>query len=297
MSTYSQANFDSSRYENARPDYPLGFYRTLLDYHQSKSAKNLALDVGTGTGFVARRLLEYFETVIATDISPTMIRKCISSSYPQNIAFVESPAEVSPAFIETESVDLVTGAECCHWVDHEKFFKEVHRILKPNGTLAFWFYGEPRFIEYPEANEIYMKYTFGSHNDFINGEPFERYMGPYWEQPGRNYLRNLMNDVSVPTSMFKDIVKVDHIPNSYTEVAAETTLLISKRMNLQQLATYMKSWSAYHSWMKDNSSRYDIVDTFIEELKSRYGWNDKATFTLEWETSYTFARKKEENKD
>ena len=45
MSTYSQANFDSSRYENARPDYPLGFYRTLLDYHQSKSAKNLALDL------------------------------------------------------------------------------------------------------------------------------------------------------------------------------------------------------------------------------------------------------------
>lgn len=297
MTTYSQTNFDSNCYENARPDYPSGFYRTLLDYHQSKAAKNLALDVGTGTGFVARRILEFFETVIATDISATMVSKCKSSPYPQNIIFVESPAEISPAFIEAESVDLVTGAECCHWFDHEKFFKEVHRILKPNGTLAFWLYGEPRFIEYPEANEIYMKYTFGSHKDFVNGEAIERYMGPYWEQPGRNYLRNLMNDVSVPTSMFKDIVKVEHIPNSYTDVATETTLLISKRMDLQQLATYMKSWSAYYSWMNDNGFRYDIVGSFIEELSSRYGWNDKATFTLEWETAFTFARKKEGNKD
>lgn len=57
MSTYSQANFDSGRYENVRPDYPTEFYHTLLGYHLSNAAKNLALDVGTGTGFVAKRLL------------------------------------------------------------------------------------------------------------------------------------------------------------------------------------------------------------------------------------------------
>lgn len=157
---------------------------------------------------------------------------------------------------------------------------------------SFWFYGEPRFIDNPEANEIYMKNTFGSQNEDISGDSFEKYMGPYWKQPGRNYLRNLINDVSVPISMFKDIVKVDHIPNPCTDVATETMLLLSKRMNLQEFATYMKSWSACHSWMKENGFRYDIVDAFIEELKSRYTWDDKVILTLEWETTYTFAKKR-----
>ena len=48
-----------------------------------------------------------------------------------NIEFRQGPAE-DLSFIETGSVDLVLTGTAIHWFDHEKFFKEVQRILKPD---------------------------------------------------------------------------------------------------------------------------------------------------------------------
>lgn len=38
--------------------------------------------------------------------------------------------------LQNNSVDLITVASALHWLDHDKFFKECDRILKPGGTLA-----------------------------------------------------------------------------------------------------------------------------------------------------------------
>jgi ubiquinone/menaquinone biosynthesis C-methylase UbiE len=38
------------------------------------------------------------------------------------------------------SVDLVTVAVAIHWFNFDEFYREVKRVLKPNGILAAWTY-------------------------------------------------------------------------------------------------------------------------------------------------------------
>ncbi|KAH9507377.1 hypothetical protein Btru_057949 [Bulinus truncatus] len=50
------------------------------------------------------------------------------------------PAE-NMTMTDSGTVDLVTVATGLHWLNIEKFFQEVQRILKPEGTFAAysWF--------------------------------------------------------------------------------------------------------------------------------------------------------------
>lgn len=127
MSTYSESNFNTTHYNLARPSYPDEFYNTLIEYHDStNSAHELALDIGCGSGFVAFKLIDFFEKVIGTDISSTMVNQCRKTAKPgKNIQFLVGSAEQAPPEIQENSVDLITGAECCHWVDHEKVFQRI----------------------------------------------------------------------------------------------------------------------------------------------------------------------------
>ncbi|CCE81380.1 Piso0_001280 [Millerozyma farinosa CBS 7064] len=296
MATYSATDFDTSHYNIARPSYPESFYKFLIQYHDksiNEYKRESALDIGCGSGFVTFKLLEYFDKVIGTDISDTMIGQCKQDErtkiYKERIQFFTAKAEQAPSQILPSSIDLLTGAECCHWVDHDEFFKESFRVLKPGGTLAYWFYGDPIFVGYPEANDIYNKYTFGS--SLRNGESngFERYLGPYYEQPGRQYLRELLSHVHPPEQLFEDIVREEYHPETSK---SKTPLYISKRSSLRHFMAYVKSWSAYHAWMKENGDKYDVAEAFVEELSHRMGWDLDFELELTWTTVYTVARKK-----
>ena len=93
----------------------------------------------------------------------------------------------------------------------QTIFDESYRVLKSNGTLAYWFYKDPVFIGYPEANKVYTNYIYNSSFDESPDEEFERYMGPYYQQPGHDYLRSLMKEIEVPTDKFYDIVRHEYI--------------------------------------------------------------------------------------
>lgn len=294
MSTYSESNFNTSHYNLARPTYPDQFYKTLLQFHRSGSAGNeLALDIGCGSGFVAFKLLEYFDKVIGTDVSAAMISQCQKTARPdQNIQFMQGAAEGAPSVIEENSIDLITGAECCHWVDHDRFFRESFRILKPGGTLAYWFYKDPIFIGHDKANEIYTNYTYNSSKEINKNDTFERYMGPYYQQPGHDYLRSLMKEIEVPTKYFTNVIRHEYDPVYEGPDPSKTTLYISKRITLPIFLEYVKSWSAYHSWMKDHGHKYDIAEAFVDELRTAMGWDDQFEFEVVWATVYTFATKR-----
>lgn len=279
MATYSEADFDTKHYDDARPSYPKQFYLTLMAYHGTE--RNVAMDIGCGSGFVAFELTNYFEKVFGTDVSNTMIQQCVSDSRTEklNIEFLIGSGENAPKDINPNSIDMITGAECCHWVDHDKFFKESHRVLKTGGTLAYWFYKDPIFVDFPIANEIYDEFCYES----------PEYMGPCYQQPGRNYLRTLLKEIEVPTDLFEDIVRVEYEPLRGDK---PSTLYISKTITLPMFKEYVTSWSAYHNWMKKYPDQKDVADQFIDKLKDKLGWDDEFEFTVVWGTVYTFAKKK-----
>ena len=75
-----------------------------------------------------------------------------------DIKFCVSKAE-EMAFLEPQSVDLITCFQAIHWFDRERFYKEVDRILRPEGVLAVVGYGKP-VHENSEINAIIVEVNY-----------------------------------------------------------------------------------------------------------------------------------------
>lgn len=280
MATYAEKDFDSKNYVVNRPGYPKELFDAIFEYHQGP--KVLALDVGSGPGTASFPLLDYVDKVLATDPSSVMIQPGVESITPElkdRIEFKVAPAEdLSNVLPEDNKVDIIISAEALHWVKHAQFFKEASRVLRTGGTLAYWGYVEPRFIDFPKANEIYEKYVYED----------PRYMGPKWVQPGKNFLRYFFNDVHIPTDQFEAIEKHDYYPG----VTENHTAYYhgDHKYTMAKFLDYLQSWSAYHTWQKENPGQ-DIAVLFVNELKETFGWTDDTELRVEWGTVYVLARK------
>lgn len=120
-------------YKNFRPGYPpqiLEMFSKLL------SADSFVLDCGTGNGQLAILLATYFKQIIAIDVSENQI---LSATKHPSISYRVASAEKTG--LADQSVDLITVAQAVHWFNFNQFYKEVKRILKPNGFIAIVGYG------------------------------------------------------------------------------------------------------------------------------------------------------------
>lgn len=92
------------------------------------------LDVATGTGAVARRLLEHGCTVTGLDQSPEMLRVA-RARLGERARFVEGRAERLP--FDDASFDAVTFTYLLRYVeDPGAVLRELARVVRPGGTLA-----------------------------------------------------------------------------------------------------------------------------------------------------------------
>ncbi|ODQ60829.1 hypothetical protein WICANDRAFT_28518 [Wickerhamomyces anomalus NRRL Y-366-8] len=290
MSAFSDQDFLATNYTSYRPAYPPSFFKKLSNYH--KGDRKLAVDVGCGPGEATYPLVKYFDHVVGVDISEVMIKeasKLRKGEILQKVEFKVGSGESIPA--EPHSVDLLTAAECFHWFDHEKFFQEACRVLKLGGTLAYWGYSDPVFIDYPDASLILERYVY------LDPE----YLGPYWEYPGTNLLKSNYRDVNIPTDRFTDIERVEHEPGTRNEDAlvpgvtaqgSSSPLQIHRDIPLDFYHKYVTTWSSYHNWKKANPKSPDMADAFIKELETKMHWNPKTMVHIEWLTVLKMARKR-----
>ncbi|CUS21147.1 LAQU0S02e07030g1_1 [Lachancea quebecensis] len=288
MSTYSENSFNSDFYQENRPRYPESLYEAILSYHNS--SLKLAVDVGCGTGISTLPLLKSFEKVIGCDPSPTMLdsAKKFKNTLPgddkDRIEYRVCDAEGLASMYATNHVDLVTGAESIHWVDEERFFEQAFQILKPNGTLAYWFYVEPIFIDYPQANAIYEQYVYED----------PAYMGPQWK-PGKEKLRFYGEAIKMPEDKFTDIER--HVYRPLVSKGKTAYYYGRDSMTVDDLRQYLRSWSAYHTWQqKFGGGGADVAELLLDELKIKCGWDETSTrLKVEWGTAYYLGRKKSES--
>jgi ubiquinone/menaquinone biosynthesis C-methylase UbiE len=128
-----------------------------------------------------------------------MIKQAISSTpsekYP-NIEFREASAE-DLSFIPDGSLDIVVAGQAAHWFDYAKVWPELSRKLRRGGTVAFWGYKDNVFVEHPKATKVLDEYCYGPST-----------MGPFWEQPGRNILRDKYKDIVPPEEDFESVERI-----------------------------------------------------------------------------------------
>ncbi|KAK8766221.1 hypothetical protein V5799_006991 [Amblyomma americanum] len=132
-----------------------------------------------------------------------------------------SPAETISE--KDESVQLVTVMQAVHWFDLDKFYKEVTRVLVPNGVLALCSYLIPKPVS---KNQERMDSII--HNEIYKGLPDN-----YWN-PVRDIVDNLYRDIR---PAFEDHVRIDCIEGRRVGTVAD-------------YVNYTKTWSAYQLYLK-----------------------------------------------
>jgi len=226
-------------YAKHRPDYPAELFEFIAD---SVRDHKLAWDCATGNGQAAIGLADHFERVVATDISAEQIAQ--AKPHPR-VEYRVAPAEQSG--LADKSVDAVTITQGLHWLDMPRFYDEVRRVTKCGGVLVATVYSDPVLDD--------------SHLDRILQHYNKVVVGRYWP-PERKFV-----DESYAS-----------IPFPFSEREAPK-LTMERNWLLQELAGYLRSWSATVRYTEQNGA--DPVIQFECEMLAI--WNDpKQPQRLHW---------------
>lgn len=217
----------STAYATFRPHYPRALFEFISSIAQNHRR---AWECGAGSGQATTDLVEYFDEVIATDISA----KQIASALPHpRVRWIVSPAESTP--IASQSIDLIAVAQALHWFDHKRFNAEVRRVAAPGAAIVAWMYGTPR-----------MEGPVGAALDRLMFE----ILGTYWP-PERNHV----------------IAEYRTIPFPFQRIAAPT-LSLEESWPLERIAGYARSWSATVQYRATHAD--DPVEAFEREARESW---------------------------
>lgn len=215
---------NSGAYAQYRPVYPdevFTFLETL------PGEKERVWDCATGTGQVAEKLVDIFDHIEATDLSENQLKNAVS--HPK-ITYSKQVAEETN--FPNEHFDCITVGQAIHWFDFEKFYWEVSRVLKPNGTLVVLGYGNIR-VENEEIQSVIRKL----YSEILDG---------YWDSE-RHFIDKNYQTIPFP---FKEIPHPE--------------FQIRNKWSKDQLLGYLNTWSG----VKHYTDKHEInpIDLILPEL-------------------------------
>ncbi len=219
----------SALYSQFRPHYPQELFAWLAEL---APRHDLALDCGTGNGQAAIGLAAHFKSVVATDASEKQL--AMAGERP---GIIYRCARAEDSGLEGRSADLVTAAQAIHWFDQAAFYDEARRVLKDDGAVAVWCYGDP-VIDDPDAHMIIHNYNRGL-------------IESYW-RPERDQILDGLKSLAFP---FREV--------------APPGIILECRWTLAELAGYLRTWSATAAYVEENA--VDPVVGVEEELSEYWG--------------------------
>jgi ubiquinone/menaquinone biosynthesis C-methylase UbiE len=236
----------SQLYAQYRPKYPDEVYTYLASLSPERS---LAWDCGTGNGQAAVGLAAYFERVYATDASAEQISRAQAH---EKVEYYVEPAE--HISLGDCSADLVTVAVAVHWFNLDEFYREVRRVLKPDGVIAVWTYS---FTEIsPDVDRMVRRYYY----ETLQG---------FW--PERiHYLEEQYETLPFP---FEEIP-----PSSFA---------IERNLNLVQYAGFLDSWSATQRYKEQKG--HHPLQVIWDELSAAWG-NENEPRLVRWPLYFRIGR-------
>ncbi|WP_164011685.1 class I SAM-dependent methyltransferase [Pyxidicoccus trucidator] len=144
----------SSDYAKHRAGFPDAFFTRLAREGVLRPGLR-AVDVGTGTGTVARGLARHGCAVTALDVSAPMLESArgLATEAGLRIDFHQAPAERTS--LPSNAFDLFVAGQCWHWFDRPAAAREAARLLVPGGRLVIahfdWLVPAGSVVEATEA--------------------------------------------------------------------------------------------------------------------------------------------------
>ena len=125
----------SEDYAHHRAGFPDSLFERLSKFQIGEKGQ-LIVDLGTGTGSLARGLAKRDCVVIGIDHSNEMLKSAreLDSNDGVQVEYRLGPAEDTG--LPDSTYDIVTVGQCWHWFDRPRAAVEVKRILKPSGMVA-----------------------------------------------------------------------------------------------------------------------------------------------------------------
>ncbi|XP_077986983.1 putative methyltransferase DDB_G0268948 [Glandiceps talaboti] len=230
----------SKYYSKYRPTYPDELMTKISSFSgmNKKEAGSFVLDVGCGTGQSTRILADYFDIVIGCDISESQITE-EQTNDSNNVALLRiAAAEELPA--KSNTVDVITMGSALHFLpDHQRFFSEVDRVLKPGGCLAVFGYRPALSCgdKSTELNDIFTYYSY---------EKFGQYQ-PYLTLAGNKY-----RDIVFP----------------YNDIERDDTMCVMSDRTVYDVIEYLRSTSMYRTYLDKNPNEHNILEEVQRKIMS-----------------------------
>ena len=121
-------------YGRYRAGFPQRFFKRLFA-DDWISAGDKVLDLGTGTGTIARGLALRGCLATGLDSEQHLLTEAarLDREAATGVTYVEGRAEATG--LPAHSFDVVTAGQCWHWFDRPRTVAEVGRVLVPGGRL------------------------------------------------------------------------------------------------------------------------------------------------------------------
>ncbi|XP_059157444.1 putative methyltransferase DDB_G0268948 [Physella acuta] len=247
----------SEAYSDYRPSYPREVYDLIMTFHtSSRSCQcDLAVDVCCGTGQSTVPLAGYFSKVLGADVSEDQLQK-----FPKDLPNVKSVVSTAENlhFLEPESVDLVTVATALHWLDQDKFFQEVKRVLKPSGTFATFCYNF-EVLDDVEATEFIEQ---------TRKKIFSKYM-----TSNLDLIEDKFTSIDFP---FPHTLRLDGIN-------------MTSEMSVDQYIGYLRSFHFVDLYLREYPA--DDILGHIRRRLSELSNNDGGSLTVRWNVFLVMCRR------
>jgi SAM-dependent methyltransferase len=244
FSTAFQDASVAERY-HLRGPYPDELFDFLDDLIAGE--RRVVLDIGCGTGDIARPMAERVERVDAVDFSAAMIargRELPGGDNP-TIRWVVARAEDAPL---DPPYGLVVAGESLHWMDWDVVFPRFHQVLVPGGKLAIasrderttpWMADEKKLIARYSTNQQYVPYDIIAH--------FERH--GLWTTDGHLTTQPVRRRQSI----------VDYI-----ETLHSRSSLSRARMTIEAAAEFDRGVEAFlRPFADDGHVEYDVIGDVV----------------------------------